>query len=237
MCLTSVKERINKLLATATSENQHEAELAMSMAQALIHKHKLSMAELSEAEAKDIEEAIIQDNDPIFAAGRVSTWKNVLAGALALANDCRIIKHMGQGSSLGGQRGTKTIIYGRPSDIANVRFMLAYAVTQLARLAPVGRGKEYANSWYLGAACAIRERLEATKREAYKGGSQYALVKLQNRSKEVDRFISSTVLNLRKGSPIRHGNQDAFNRGSAVGKGLDMNNRGQIRSAKALGMR
>lgn len=45
--LTAIKERINKLLATASSSNQHEAELAMSMAQSLIHKHKLSMAELS----------------------------------------------------------------------------------------------------------------------------------------------------------------------------------------------
>ena len=237
--MTTIKERINKLLATASSSNQHEAESAMSMAQALIHKHKLTMAELSEEESKAFEEPIIQDAEPLFLAGRIASWKAILAGALATANNCRLVNYGGQGFQMGGQRGKKTVIFGRPSDIANVRFLLAYAITQLTRLAPSGQGKVYANSWYLGAATAIRTRLNTTKAEAYKGGSQYALVKLEKQGEQVDTYIKDTIGKLRSASSIKCNiDRDAYSKGQATGRNLDMNNRGRIKTATStLGVR
>lgn len=230
--ITVIKERINKLLATASSSNQHEAELAMSMAQTLIHKHKLTMAELSEEESKAFEEPIIQDTEPLFMAGRIASWKAILAGALATANNCRLVNYGGQGHQVGGLRGKKTVIFGRPSDISNVRFLLAYAITQLTRLAPSGQGKIYANSWYLGAAAAIRTRLNTSKAEAYKGGSQYALVKLEKQGEQVDTFIHDTIGKLRSASSIKCNiNGDAYSKGQAIGRNLDMNNRGRIKTA------
>ena len=189
--LDAIKAKVTKLLATATSDNENEAALAMSMAQTLIEKHKLSMAELSDAESNQIEdEAIIKDEQPLFSAGRITSWKSQLAVYISKVNGCKLVKYGHQGHAMGTQRGTKLVIFGRPSDIANTRFLLAFAITQLSRLAPVGRGKEYANSWYLGAVQGIWHQMDQAKKKAHAGASTYALVKLDNREKEVATFIT-----------------------------------------------
>lgn len=235
-----IKARVVKLLATATSDNENEAAVAMSMAQTLIEKHKLSMAELSEVDAAQIEgEAIIKDETPIFAAGRISTWKSQLVHYIAQINGCRLVKYLNQGYSQGRERGSKLVIFGRPSDIANTRYLLAFAITQLMRLSPAGRGKEYANSWYLGAVQGIRQQMEAAKRKVQEGASSYALVKLDNRAKEVDTFISDTIGKLRKGSSAQSNiNWDAYGQGQTAGRNLDLNNRSRIKSGgNTLGMK
>ena len=235
-----IKAKIVKLLATATSDNEHEAALAMSLAQSLIEKHKLSMAELSEAESAHIqEEGVIRDEDPLFAGGRIATWKSNLSWHLAKLNNCRLVKYMGMGHQMGGQRGTKLVIFGRPSDIANVRFLLAFASVQLTRLAPTGRGKEYSNSWYLGAVQGIQQKMNEAKRQVQAGASSYALVKLENRDKAVDTFIASNVGHLRSGASQKSNiNSEAYNKGVAAGRNLDFNGRNRVGShGNALGMR
>ena len=91
--LDAIKAKVTKLLATATSDNENEAALAMSMAQTLIEKHKLSMAELSDAESNQIEdEAIIKDEQPLFSAGRITSWKSQLAVYISKVNGCKLVK-------------------------------------------------------------------------------------------------------------------------------------------------
>ena len=237
--MDAIKAKISKLLAMATSENENEAALAMSLAQTLIEKHKLSLAELSDAEASLIdEEGIIKDEDPLFAGGRISTWKSTLAHYISKINGCKLVKYTHQGHSVGGERGSKLVIFGRPSDIANTRFLLAYAIVQLTRLAPMGRGKEYANSWYLGAVQGIWQQMEAAKRKVQATASSYALVKLDRRDKEVDLFISGNVGKLRKGSSSHSNiNGHAYNQGMAAGRNIDLNNRGRIAARPTLGVR
>lgn len=234
-----IKVKISKLLAMATSANENEAALAMSMAQTLIEKHKLSLAELSEAEADLVEEEIIvKDEDPLFAGGRISTWKSTLANYISKVNGCKLVKYTHQGHSVGGERGSKLVIFGRPSDISNTRFLLAYAIIQLTRLAPMGRGKEYANSWYLGAVQGIWQQMSEAKRKVQATASKYALVKLDSRDKDVDRFISGNVGRLRKGNSSHSNiNGDAYNRGVSAGLNLDMNNRSRINAHATLGMK
>jgi len=237
--MEAVKSKISKLLAMAASNNEQEAAVAMGMAQNLIDRHKLSLAELSDAEASEIqEEGIVKDEDPLFAGGRISTWKSSLAHYIALTNGCKLVKYTHQGRSVGGERGSKLVIFGRPSDISNTRFLLAYAVVQLTRLAPKGMGKEYANSWYLGAVQGINQQMQAAKRKVNASASSFALVKLDRRDKEVDLFISGNVGKLRK-SAASHSNINghAYNQGMAAGRNIDLNNRGRIAARSTLSMK
>ena len=233
-----IKAKISKLLAMATSDNENEAALAMSMAQTLIEKHKLSLAELSEAESSLVEEeGVIKDEDPLFAGGRISTWKSTLAHYITKLNGCKLVKYTHQGGSIGGERGSKLVIFGRPSDISNVRFLLAYAIVQLTRLAPMGHGHQYSNSWYLGAVQGIWQQMNEAKKKVQAAASSYALVKLDNRDKQVDLFISGNVGKLRKGTSSHSNiNGDAYSRGVSAGRNLDLNNRGRISGRATLGM-
>jgi hypothetical protein len=234
--MDSIKERIAKLLAMAASGNEHEAALAMGMAQTLMDKHNLSMAELTVEGIT--EEAVIKDGEALFLAGRISSWKEILAGHLVTANACRLIKYTHQGRKLGGNRGSSLHIYGRPSDIAIVRFMLAYAVTQLTRLAPKGMGKIYSNSWYLGAVRGINEKLEASKKEVYKAASQYALVKLDNRAKAVDLFVEAAIPKLRKAPQIVSNiHSGAYNQGYQQGRNMDLNEKSRLKTASTIGVK
>ena len=238
--LDAIKALVTKLLATATSDNEHEAALAMSKATELIEKHKLSMAELTDAETSQVEtEAVIKDESPIFAAGRISSWKTNLVSAIAKINGCKLIKYTGQGYAVGGQRGSKLVIFGRPSDIGNTRFLLAFAITQLTRLAPKGQGKEYANSWYLGAVEGIRLQMNDAKKKVQAGASSYALIKLDNRVKEVDSYIADTIGKLRKGASSHSNiNWDAYSKGQTTGRNMDLNGRSRVSGGgNTLGMR
>ena len=236
MPMNSIKERITKLLAVAASNNEHEAASAMGYAQALMDKHNLSVAELTVDEIG--EEAVIKDGESLFTAGRITSWKELLAGHLAEANACRLIKWTHQGRKLGGKRGSSINIYGRPSDIAIVRFLLAYAVTQLSRFAPKGLGHEYSNSWYLGAVRGIKEKLDASKKEIYKEASKYALVKLDNRSKAVDIFVENDCPKLKKGAAVKCSiHSGAYNQGYEKGRNMDLNQQSRLKTSAALGMK
>lgn len=235
--MNSIKDRITKLLAMAASTNENEAALAMGMAQNLMDKHNLSMAELTVEEAGS-EEAVIKDGESLFTAGRITSWKELLAGHLAQANACRLIKWTHQGRKLGGVRGSSINIYGRPSDIAIVRFLLAYAVTQLSRFAPKGMGHEYSNSWYLGAVRGIKEKLDASKKETYKDASKYALIKLDNRSKAVDLFVEQDCPKLKKGAAVKCNiHSGAYNQGYEKGRNMDLNQQSRLKTAESIRMK
>jgi len=236
--MDSIKTRIAHLLATATSDNENEAAVAMAMAQRLMDKHNLSIAELGVEEAEGLEEQVIKDGESLFAAGRISSWKDNLANYLATANSCRIIKWSHQGYTRGGERGSKLVIYGRPSDIAMVRFMLAYAITQLSRFAPKGMGKVYSNSWYLGAVRGINQKLTAAKKETYKAASPFALVKLETRTEAVDKFIEVDCPRLRSAAKTTHNiHAGAYNQGFERGKSMDLNEKGRLKAASAIGVK
>ena len=219
----SLKEKIKKLLALASSANENEAAAAMGMAQELLIRHKLTMADLPDNEVPH--EEVIKDEDPLFAAGRIHQWKSQLANLFATYNNCRLVKYTGARMA-DGKRGTKLVIFGRPSDIDIVRYLLAYSITTLtnfARIPCMDEGHSYKQSWFLGAVTGIQEKLRESKIRAQEGASQFALVKVENQLKEVDSFIRGNVGKLRKGTGGNTKiNYDAYQQGHKVGRNFDL---------------
>jgi hypothetical protein len=221
----TIKERIRKLLAMAASANENEAALAMGFAQELLIKYRLTEAELHDSIIIN-NEPIIKDEEPLFMAGRIPGWKSQLATMLATFNNCRLVKY-GYSPSADQKRGTKLIIFGRQTDIDNVRFLLGYAVVTLTNLsvfAIIGGGHSYAQSWFLGAVAGISEKLYEGKKRAQVGFSKFTIIKVEHQLDDVDDFISESVGKLRKGTGSNTKiNSEAYNQGHKAGKSVDLN--------------
>jgi hypothetical protein len=233
-----IKDRIKKLLAQATSNNEHESAAALGMAQELLAKHRLSMADLPDNEVPH--EDVVCDNDPLFAAGRIHTWKSQLANIFATFNNCRLVKYTGAATG-NNSRGSKLVIFGRPSDIDMVRYLLAYSITTLtnfARIPCMDEGHSYKQSWFLGAVNGIHTKLKEGKIRAQEGASKFALVKVENQLKEVDDFIRSNVGKLRKGTGGNTKiNYDAYAQGERAGRNLDLGDAKRLGKKNTLGIR
>lgn len=182
MSLTDIKERVCKLLALSNSSNENEAAVALAMAQKIILEYKLSIAECLAAGEYVAEEQIIRDGTPLITTGRIAQWQSSLCGVLARSNDCKILLYKGLG----------IVIFGRPSDIQNVRTMLSFCIGQLWKLSPKGRGKVYSDSWYLGAISTMDSRLKEMRAKAIETVTTFGLVKLNEQTAKVDTFIKET---------------------------------------------
>ena len=178
-----IKERISKLLGMSKSPNENEAGVALAMAQTLMAKHNLSMAEVEDSK----EEGIMEDPTPIFSAGRITTWKASLVNQIANLNGCKVVKLMHQAHLREGKRGASLIIFGRPTEIAVVRFMTTFAMLQITRLAPK---KGMKKAWYLGAVQGFINKMTTAKQEVVDSATPFALVTLDQRCNKVNEFLT-----------------------------------------------
>ena len=183
MSLTDIKEKVCKLLALSNSSNENEAAMALAKAQQLILVYKLSIAECLAAGQYIADEQIIRDGVPLIATSRIALWQTRLCDVLAQANDCKVLLYKGVG----------IVIFGRTSDIQNVRTMLSFCIGQLWKLSPKGQGKVYSDSWYLGAIDTMNKRLKEMKVEVVKMATTYGLVKLDEKAAKVETFIQDTA--------------------------------------------
>lgn len=219
-----IKDRISKLLSMATSVNENEASLALAHAQRLMADHQISLSEL-EVEAS---EDIIQDQEPVISSGRIPNWKAVLVNFIATNNGCTIVKQTHQGASRGGRRGSNLVIFGKQDDIAAVRFMSAYAILQLSRLAPKSMGRKQYKSWYFGAVKGLIDRMLLAKTAAFAKHPK-ALVKIDTHTKKVSEFSSEALGNVKKSAPIQCDlDLDQYHAGLQVGASVDINDKSQL---------
>lgn len=226
----AIREKIKKLLALAASANEAEAELAMLHAQRMMDEYRISVIELDDAPEK-----IVKDDLPLLESGRLPGWKQSLCMILCRYNNCKIVKYT-------GNRNTRLMIFGKPSDIEHVRYLLAFLVlqlTQYGKIACIGEGHRYADSWYAGAVQGIGAKMFDGRKEATTDLPQFMLVKFNKEMSDVEDFVSTTLGKLRKGTASNSKlNYDAYHRGHAVGKSLDTgSNKSLPKPYAALGMR
>jgi len=173
----SLKEKISKLLAMSESDNEHEAGIALSMAQDLMDRYHISIEEIGLGDCEGISEG-----EPIMSAGRIPDWKSLLINDIANFNGCRIIKRLGTGAK--GKRGSTLAIYGRPSDIEAVRFLVTFAILQITRFAPKNLAINQRKSWYFGAVEGFRMKMESAKIKS---------TSLMRREESMDEFMDQEV--------------------------------------------
>ncbi|MFA4971485.1 MAG: DUF2786 domain-containing protein [bacterium] len=233
MDLSPVLDKVRKLLRLAQSSNENEAAAAMGAAQRLIDEHRLSVAEL-EASGQEPSEPMVEAGEVLMEGSRVATWKVRLMLALVKANGCSMW--------FSRPRYTRVTTYqfvGRKSDVESVKYLLAYALNELGRLAEAqcrGMGRSAFASWYLGAVAGIREKLEAAKQEVRATASTSALAVIDKRQGEAQAFREA-LTNGTKTVAVRSSISDAcaYNRGLEAGRSLNLGRPGLTGgSAKAL---
>lgn len=154
-----ILEKVRNLLRLAGDKgNENEAAAAAAAAQKLIERHRLDMAMLDEgADDRPSAEEVRECEDPLDRGKAIIAWKGKLAGGLCAANGCRNFWRSGC-----------LIIVGAPSDVQTVRYLYAYFVREINRLAKqyAGNGKSWTHAWRVGCASIIAERLRKAAEEA-----------------------------------------------------------------------
>jgi hypothetical protein len=193
-------EKIQKLLALSECKAASPAEAANAAAQAqkLINQHRISEAELLEAGTiVDDEKIEYFKEDPIFCAGRISTWQLELASAIASANYCRTITRPGM---KGFKNSAAILLVGRKTDKEIVEYLFHYCKNTIEALCKAymlmghGSGKRFSNSFKIGAARGIRDKLAEAKKvekEYFAESPQSgALVLLRKREEDLRKFVN-----------------------------------------------
>lgn len=239
-------DRIKKLLSLSRSTNQHEAALAAAQAADLMLAHEIEEASLCEAESapEDVESGTLDE-----CGKRRVPWKGTLANALTKSQGCRSYT-----DKAGGLATIK--IVGQPSKVATIRYMYAYLVSEVNRLAdceyrdeheeckasgvPAPSARSWKNAFRLGAASTIGRRLldqrKETHAEARISGQGSALVVVAKAQEAVETYVRRNVPGLRTGRRASYSSRSGYGAGVAAGKGVVLGGgRGLGSGAKQLG--
>ncbi|MEZ4454431.1 MAG: DUF2786 domain-containing protein [Nannocystaceae bacterium] len=219
-------DRVRKLLALATSPNVHEAANAAARAQALIEEHRLAALLEAEAAAEAADEADpITDGVelPLERARKIRKWKIALASGLAEVNGC---------VAYTAARGPETLLLlaGRAADREAVLAIWEWLVRRiewLSATAGAGQPREWHESFRIGAADAVCERLAAAVVDARASLETAALARIApseaERAAAVETFAAER-LRLRPGRRLLV-DPDALEQGRVAGARMPLRDR------------
>lgn len=232
-------EKAAKLFRMANqSQSPEEAAVAAGKLQEFLTKYELDESVIQIKAGKSDNEII--DNEPIIDYGSVGDpldnsgkslimWKASLSMLLAKYNSCKIYRIKGS-----------LHIIGRPSDVATMRYLYEFLVSEVERLRGLqlaGHGKTWYNNFKMGVVDAIGEKLKESRENAFKDlreNSESTSLIVINKAielvKEKDRRLQGWVAQnkrLRSGSgyTMNHDNQ-AREAGRKAGRTINMGTRG-----------
>lgn len=200
--------KVAKLLRLAKSDNPHEAALASSRAQEIMDRFKLSGGDINlDGDANKPKETVRHFPDPLDLDGS-ARWKAQLGVVIAKQNQCKLYVNRGA-----------FFLIGRASDVQTVRYLYAWMVNEIDRLAKrdcAGNGRTWWNNFRLGAVETVCRKLresaqstvDAVKKEAWQSGEgaivlvNKSLAVMAAQEREVEDY-GQRVLNLRKRSASR----------------------------------
>lgn len=219
--LSSVLEKIRKLRALATSTNVHEASAAAAMADRLMQEYRIAEAQLESANAT-VEEPAIGDPNPLISWNRnITNWQNWLGDGLCKHYGCR-----GLTSTRSGMR--VFLIYGRPQDIATVRYMYAWLTSEIVRLVNLngtGQGKAWRDSYCKGAVVGILEAMKAEEQKARAQATSQAHAIIDKRGPLSKAAMMRDYPSLRTRQSTGASTGDAFYRGKSDSSAISNKNK------------
>ncbi|MGE5656715.1 MAG: DUF2786 domain-containing protein [Actinomycetota bacterium] len=155
----SIIDKINKLLALATSSNENEATAAAEKASLLLAQYNLSLADLGKDEEFEIREGVIESTP------RYVTWKMILLSGIAEANSCSAMRN--------NYSGEMTLV-GPSTSLIVCQHLYQYLRQAIERRAKFrkgnGRGLAFLNAFRVGCATRLSQRLLAQKEEMETSG-------------------------------------------------------------------
>ena len=181
--------KIKKLMALANDKaSKEESAAALGKAQALMLKHKISVAMLEEVQDEDKEETQVFRDSPLNEedAGKTkkSFWKVALTQALCDFNGC--FTYSG---------GSNIYLAGKPSDVDTIRYLYGYCVREIDRLTKLnckGQGRTYSNNFRYGCVEAIKKAMKAEQEAMLE---EFRMAQCSERSLIV---VDNTLLQIRK---------------------------------------
>ena len=218
--ISSVIGKVQKLLALSKSDNANEAAAASAAANKLIDQYRLSVADLEEQ--GQTAEPVNEDQDIVYQTGKVTRWKKALIHHLC---DHYGVTFWNDAIYPQGRLFTRYRLVGRASDMSVVKYMFAWLTTECTRLSTLhgtGKGRVWIASYCDGFVNGIYQQLKASRQEIAAQHTSSALVKIDSRSEEANRYLEDLHPNLRFAKNYsrhhvdRHAYADGQERGKAV---------------------
>jgi hypothetical protein len=243
----SVLNKIVGLLKLAEKNNNaNESASAAAAAQALLSKHRLTVADLGAAlNGKPIEAPSVA-TEALITGNRINQWRSNLISAVCSANGChyyytKTFAKYGHGESRSRREFLiSVVLIGRPSDVAVVRYFYSYLEREVERLSAIAfaggglTGKRDGNSFKVGVVTTVASRLQESVKasrveaatEAVSAGKDgtTAMVRLDAADREVDEFYSTFTKGFKsKQHSSTSVNGDAYGQGREAGAGIALN--------------
>ena len=204
---------------------QEEA-TAAAIAQKLLTQYKLTVADLGGLDNGEK----INDDTSLYIGNRKVTWKAYLAGTICDVNGCKLYFHWSY-AGWSGQRAKRQVsfrVIGRNSDIEVVAYFFNYLTNKVEQLCKQamrrgdGVGKRWSNSFKLGAAEVLCTRLREAAAEAREISTSTAIVKVDTRDAEVQKWAEENLKLRSSTRTISVIDPDAFATGVAAGRSINL---------------
>jgi hypothetical protein len=230
--LDKVKDKLEKLLALAASDNENEADLAMKRAGEIAARYQLDLTEFKTGQAAKEEMARI-DVDGLTKTRQFMTWESILANSIGRSFDCKVVMLSRQGAQW------RVAFLGRKRDLElSIHFhdYLRNLIHRRARFFFKG-DRTNQSTYSMSMTQTISKRLKEMyqyKKEAVDGAST-ALVRI---NQEVDDFTKTIFPSLRMSrTSIPNGSREAWALGRRHGSEIPLSrpvggasgSKGQIR--------
>ena len=238
--LDAVIANVQKLRRLAASTNVNAAAAAAAAADRLIQEHGLAEAQL-ESEGQAEREALVESDGPVANLGRrAPSWLARLCTRLSAHYSCS--GYFADSWSNVTRQSEQTFhVVGRASDVATLRYMLAWLSAEIERLAQDrrGNGRAWLNSFRHGAVVgvcdAMREEQMAVREEAAKVGASAAIVLVEGRLDEAKSARDRLHPDLRSAGQIRGAsNSSGFREGQRAGASIHRGGKLPAGGARAL---
>lgn len=221
MSVSSVIDKVQKLLALSKSSNPNEAAAAAAAANRLIDQYRLQEVDFSTGSSES--DPMAEDESYIYESGKITQWKAMLIGVLtthygvAFFNDTHYPE---------GRKVSRFKLIGRSSDIQITRYMFAWLTLECQRLADSqakGLGRVFVASYCEGFVTGVHAQLKASREEAKKEATSNAIVKLDARLQESkDHMYSTHKLRTVKQASYRKQDALAFSAGQQQGSNIHL---------------
>ena len=203
-------ERVRKLMALATSSNEHEAAAAAAKAQELLLKYNLSVNALEEKPKAG--ESHFDDHDS-YSIG----WRSDLI-AVICANACGGLVQM----TIRTHRFAKRFwVFGEPANVEVATYLYHYLTKELLRIGPKPAASKAGHAFRLGAVAAIGHRLRETFTEFRQASAETQSLVLV---KDAAAIEARNAYFPKLGTGRRSGTEDwaSFAKGVEAGKNIPL---------------
>lgn len=205
-----VIDKVRKLLALATSSNEHEAAAAAAKAQELLLKYNIETRRLETEDATDSGIIVRRMTEHDF-----SGWRGQLIGAVCEATTTRVLL-----TKLGGKSKLYQI-FGAPANCEIAEYLYSYLTKTLVKLSPKPVATAESHAFRMGAVHVIYTRLlETYKAVAQASADTMALV--VTTTEAIDAKVAEMYPKIGKARTARISDWDAYDRGRVAGKSIPL---------------